>query len=75
MSALVPPTGPPRLIRFHDTSKYDTYDAKTLVAQFDRLNNILHVNRQLYDQLDTMTQHRVDKTTSESTRLADLQVW
>jgi len=61
MSELVPADGrPPRLIRFRGP-----FADRDMVASLDRETNILSIWKELYDTLDAMSQHRIDKT-SES---------
>jgi len=58
MFAYCPTGGLPRLFRFDLTEPQ-------IVARLDKANNLLHINRVLFDQLDEMKQREVEKTLSD----------
>jgi hypothetical protein len=66
--AFCPDNGPPRLIRFN------LPDAGTgVIATLDVQHNLLRVNKEKYDKLDSLRQHVVLKTLKPVLHIADLQ--
>ncbi len=59
--AFNPDDGPPRLLRFVGEGSVPTTDT---LAVFDRANNLLIINRELYDTLDPMQQHITQRSTT-----------
>jgi len=59
--AFNPDDGPPRLLRFVGEGSVPTTDT---LAVFDRANNLLIINRELYDTLDLMQQHITQRSTT-----------
>lgn len=59
--AFVPDDGPPRLIRFVGPDQFPSSDT---IATLDRPNNLLRVNRELFEQLDKEEQEKVLRTSS-----------
>ena len=57
--ALCPDEGPPRLWRFVDD---DIMTAASMVSMLDKRQNLLIVNKPLYDQLGELNQHMLLRT-------------
>jgi hypothetical protein len=57
--AFVPDTGPPRLIRYVESSAMPSDDIVSMLIAKD---NLLLVNRHLFEQLDHVQQERVLRT-------------
>ena len=56
--AYLPEGGLPRLLRFDLTEQH-------VIARWDRDNNLLRINKELFDQLDYWQQMEVQKTQSK----------
>jgi hypothetical protein len=61
--AICPDQGYPRIWRYVDTMPPD------IVATLDRAQNVLVINKPLYDQLDDLSQVRVLRTHAAELRL------
>ncbi len=57
--SFAPDGGPPRILRFVDPDKMP--DGDTLCT-LDDTTNVLTINKELYELLDEMEQHRVQRT-------------
>jgi hypothetical protein len=64
--AFNPDTGPPRLIRYVDSSMLPP----GVVCDFDSDTNLLRVNRELYNKLDDVGQHQVLRTRQPAIEVA-----
>ena len=56
--AYLPEGGLPRLLRFDLTEDH-------VIARWDEANNLLRINKTLFDQLDYFQQREVEKTQSK----------
>lgn len=59
MSNVTPQNGPNRIFRYVDPSKMPSYN---MVSYLDKEQNILLINRELFDQLPRYEQQRVWNT-------------